>query len=103
HQTDADAQRGRVSRATEHALLDIEDRLAEFITGILQRRIAGIAGDRKYGFEGSFQTRGFTRFAALVLLQEGAIRIKLDGQEVGHLHDFGKLAEILADPLFLSK
>ena len=37
-----------------------------------------------------------------ILLQEVVIGIKLDRQQVGHIHYLGQFAKILADAFFLS-
>jgi hypothetical protein len=44
-----------------------------------------------------------TRILGRVGLQELAVRIQLDGQQVGHLEDARPLAEILADALLLGE
>ena len=96
------AQRHGEGHATQHALLDVERRLAQAIADVLQGSVAGVADDREYRFEGRMQADVAELFLAHPLLQEFAVRIQLDGQEVRHIHDIRQLAKVLADTFFLS-
>ncbi|RMW02436.1 hypothetical protein ALP03_200185 [Pseudomonas amygdali pv. tabaci] len=101
-QTDLDPQRYCVSHTAQHAFLDIKCRFAQAITYILQRSIAGVADDRENGFEGCMQTDVAELIFGRSRLQEFAIRIQLDGQEIRHIHYVRQLAKVLADTFFLS-
>ncbi len=101
-QTDLDSQRYCVSHTAQHAFLDIKCRFAQAITYILQRSIAGVADDRENGFEGCMQTDVAELIFGRSRLQEFAIRIQLDGQEIRHIHYVRQLAKVLADTFFLS-
>lgn len=96
------AQRHGEGHATQDALLDVERRLAQAIADVLQGGVAGVADDREYRFEGRMQADVAELFLAHPLLQEFAVRIQLDGQEVRHIHDIRQLAKVLADTFFLS-
>ncbi|VDM15228.1 unnamed protein product, partial [Wuchereria bancrofti] len=101
-QTYFHAQRHGEGHATQDALLDVERRLAQAIADVLQGGVAGVADDREYGFEGRMQADVTELLLAHPLLQEFAIGIQLDGQEVRHIHDIRQLAKVLADTFFLS-
>jgi hypothetical protein len=102
-QAHLDAQRGRVGEAAELALLDVEHRLAEPVAHVLEVRVAGIADDREHAAERRVQADLVTPVLGRVGLQELAVRIQLDGEQVGHLEDARPLAEILADALLLGE
>ena len=98
-----DAQRGRVGEAAELALLDVEHGLAEPVAHVLEQRVARIADDREDAAESGMQADLVAPVLGRVGLQELAVRIELDGQQVRHLEDARTLAEILADALFLGE
>ena len=101
-QANLDAQRGGVSHAAQLALLNIERRRTEAVADILKRCIAGEALNRKHGLECRVQTDLVTLVGRTILLEEVVIGIKLDRQQVRHIHHLGQFAEILADAFFLS-
>src|SRR5690606_2708350 len=101
-QTDFHTQRHGEGHATQHALLDVERRLTQAIADVLQGGIAGVADDREYGLEGRMQANVAELLLAHSLLQEFAVRIQLDGQEIRHIHHVRQLAKVLADTFFLS-
>src|SRR3990167_5492533 len=80
----------------------VKCRIAQAITNILQGRIAGVADDREHGLEGRMQADVTKLVLGRSRLQEFAIRIQLDGQEIRHIHDIRQLAKVLADTFFLS-
>ncbi len=98
-----DPQRGRVGQAAQLAFLHVEHRLAEPIAHVLERRVARIARDREHALEGGVQAAIDARILGRVGLQEAAIGIELDGQQIRHTEDPRLLAEILADALFLGE
>ena len=55
HEAHLDAQRRRIGQAAQLAFLDVEYRLAQAIAHVLERRVAGIAGDREHAVEGGMQ------------------------------------------------
>ena len=95
-------QRDSECHATQDTFLHIEGRLAQAIADVLQGSIAGVADDREYRFEGRVQADVAELILGCSRLQEFAIRIQLDGQEVRHIHDVRQLAKVLADTFFLS-
>ncbi len=95
-------QRDREGHTAQDTFLHIESRLAQAIADVLQGSIAGVADDREYRFEGRMQTDVAELILGCSRLQEFAIRIQLDGQEVRHIHDVRQLAKVLADTFFLS-
>ena len=101
-QTNFYPQRYGVRYATQHAFFDIKCRLAQAITDVLQRSIAGVADDRENGFEGRMQAHVAELIFSRSRLQEFTIRIQLDCQEIRHIHDVRQLAKVLADTFFLS-
>ena len=102
-QAHLDAQRRRVGQAAQLALLDVEHRIAEAVAHVLENRVAGVAGDREHALERSVQPVLVAAFLGRVGLQELAIRVELDRQQVGHLEDALPLAEVLADTLLLGE
>jgi hypothetical protein len=103
HQAHLDAQRGRVGEAAQLALLDVEHGLAEAVAHVLEEGIAGVTDDREHAAERRVQADVVAAFLGGVRLQELAIGIELDGEQVGHLEDARPLAEILADALLLGE
>ena len=99
HETHLHAQRRRVGEAAQLALLHVEARLAKAVGDVLQTRIARVAGDRENALEGRMQTHVRARFLGLVLLEELAVGIELDGEQVRRLEDAALLAVVLADAL----
>ncbi|MNG12300.1 hypothetical protein D3C84_959040 [compost metagenome] len=95
-------QRHGECHAAQHALFYVKCRIAQAITNILQGRIAGVADDREHGLEGRMQADVTKLVLGRSRLQEFAIRIQLDGQEIRHIHDIRQLAKVLADTFFLS-
>ena len=102
-QAHLDAQRRRVGQPAQLALLDVEHRLAEPIAHVLERRIARIARDREHALECGVQTDARARFLGRVRLQEPAIGIELDGQQVRHSRMPGCLPKSLRMRFFSVK
>ncbi|MDT4829235.1 hypothetical protein FQZ97_626500 [compost metagenome] len=96
------AQRDGEGHAAQHALLHVECRLAQAIADVFQGCVAGIADNRENGLEGRMQTDVTDLILACACLQEFAIGIQLDGQQIRHIHDVRQLAKVLADTFFLS-
>ncbi|MCY1501411.1 hypothetical protein D9M68_354870 [compost metagenome] len=95
-------QRDGEGHAAQHALLHVECRLAQAIADVFQGCVAGIADNRENGLEGRMQTDVTDLILACACLQEFAIGIQLDGQQIRHIHDVRQLAKVLADTFFLS-
>ncbi|MND97655.1 hypothetical protein D3C80_899800 [compost metagenome] len=102
HQTHFHAQRYGEGHAAQYAFLDIECRFAQAITDVFQGGIAGIADNRENGLEGRMQADVAEMLLASARLQEFAVRIQLNGQQIRHIHDVRQLAKVLADTFFLS-
>ena len=101
-QTDFYPQRYGIGYAAQRTFLDIKSRLAQAITDVLQSSIAGVADNRENRLEGRMQANVAELVLGRPCLQEFAIRIQLDGQEIRHIHDIRQLAKVLADTFFLS-
>ena len=99
HEAHLHAQRRRVREATQLALLHVETGLTKAVGDVLQTRVARVAGDRENALEGRMQTHVRARFLGLVLLEELAVGIELDGEQVRRLEDAALLAVVLADAL----
>jgi hypothetical protein len=103
HEAHLDAQRRGVGESAQLAFLDVEYRLAEAVAHVLERRVAGIAGDRENAVESGVQAD----FVALgfrdVRLQESPVRIQLDRQQIRRAEDARALAEILANALLFGE
>ncbi len=97
------AQRSRIREAAQLALLHIEHRVAEAIAHVLENRIARVAGDRKHALERGVQARVVAAILSDIGLQELAIGIQLDREQVRHLEDALPLAEVFTDALFLGE
>ena len=97
------AQRGGVGEPAQLALLDVEHRLAEPVADVLERSVAAVARDREDALEGSVQADRVAVVLRLVGLEELAIRVELDGQQVRRVENARLLAKVLADALFLGK
>ncbi len=97
------AQRRAVTHATRTALALVERGLAEAVAHILQRRVAGIADDRKHRFQRGVQAMLLALAARPAFLQELAVRIGLDRQQRRYAEHDRALAEILADALLLGE
>src|SRR5690554_2001278 len=96
------AQRNRIGHATQHTFLDVESRLTQPVTDILERRITGIADNGENRFEGRVQTDITNAVLVRVGLQEFPVGIQLDRQQIGHVHHMRQFAKVLADTFFLS-
>ncbi|MCY1437100.1 hypothetical protein D9M71_532490 [compost metagenome] len=95
-------QRDGEGHTAQHALFHVECRLAQAIADVFQGSVAGIADNREYGLEGRMQADITDLILACARLQEFAIGIQLDGQQIRHIHDVRQLAKVLADTFFLS-
>ena len=96
-------KRGGVGEAAQLAFLDVEHRLAEPVAHVLQGCVAAVAGNREHALECGVQSDALARLFRLVDLQELAIRIELNGQQVRRVENARLLAKILADALFLGE
>lgn len=101
-QTHFHPQRYGKGHAAQHAFLDVKCRLAQAIADVFQGGIAGIADNRENGLEGRMQADVAEMLLAGARLQEFAVRIQLNGQQIRHIHDVRQLAKVLADTFFLS-
>ena len=103
HEAHFDAQRRRVGQAAQLAFLDVEHRLAQAIAHVLERRIAGVAGNGEHAVESGVQAD----FVALgfrdIRLQESPVRIQLDRQQVRRAENARTLAEVLANALLFGE
>ena len=101
-QAHLDAERAGIGHTTELTFADIEDRRAQSIIDVFQRRIAAVADNGEDGFERRVQAvvqailKGHTRLRKL------AIGIELNRQQVGQIHNLRHRAEVLADAFLLS-
>src|SRR3569833_358389 len=98
-----DALRGSVGQTAQLTLFHIKYRLSESVADVFERSITGVAGDRKHALEGSEQPDLVATYLGLVGLQERAIGVELDGEQVRHLENARLFAEILADTLLLGE
>ena len=98
-----DAQRSGVGEAAQLALLDVEHRLTEPVAHVLERGVPGVARDRKHALERGVQPDPVAVVLGLVDLEELAIRVELNGQQVGRVENARLLAKVLADALFLGE
>ena len=101
-QANLDTQRSGIGHATQLTLFDIERWRTETVAHVLQGRIAGEALDREHGLERRVQANLVALVGRTILLEKVVVGIKLDGQQVRHIHHLGQFAEILADAFFLS-
>ncbi len=102
-QAHLDAQRGGIGQPAQLALLDVEHRLAEPVAHVLEGSVAAVARDREDALEGSVQADRVAVVLRLVDLEELAIRVELDGQQVRRVENARLLAKVLADALLLGK
>src|SRR6185312_17109022 len=77
--------------------------LAEAVAHVLERSVSGVARDREDTLERGVQAHAGPVVLGLVGLQERAIGIELDGEQVGRVEHGRLLAEVLADALLLGK
>ena len=103
HEPNLDAQRRRIGEAAQLAFLDVEHRLAEPIAHVLERRVAGVAGDREYAIEGRVQADLVTTRLRRIRLQESPVGIELNRQQVWRAEDARTLAKVLADALLFGE
>ena len=59
HQSHQHAQRRGIGQATDLALLDVENRIADAIADVLELDVTAEADNRKNRFEGALQTGAF--------------------------------------------
>ncbi len=97
------AQRGRIGHSPQLALLDVENRLAEPVAHVLERRVPGVALDGKNRFERRMETFVLARLRLRVRLKKFAIGIDLNGQQKRRVQNTRTLSEILTNPLSLGK
>jgi len=103
HQTQFDPQRCRIGGSAKLALLDVKHWRPEPIIHIFQRRIAGIADDWENGIEGGLQPLIGTLVCWNILLQELAIGVDLDSQQIRDIQNVAPLPEIFTDAFFLGE
>src|SRR3954470_14637778 len=101
--TNLDAQRRGIGEATELALFHVKYGVTEAIAHVLQDRVARIALDREHGLESRMQSDVLALLFGFVGLEEGAVGIELNGEEVRRLEDAALLAKVLADALLLGE
>ncbi len=103
HEPHLDAQRRCIGQSAQLAFLHVEHRFPEPIAHVLERRVAGVARDGKYTVESRVQAY----FVALgfrgIRLQESAVRIQLDRQQVWRTEDARTLTEVLTNALLFSE
>ncbi len=103
HQAHLDAQRRRIGQAAQLAFLDVEYRLAQAIAHVLERRVAGVAGNGEHAVESGMQA-DFVAFGFRdVRLQESPVRIQLDRQQVRRAEDARTLAKVLTNALLFGE
>jgi hypothetical protein len=102
-QANAHSQWRSVGGTTQLAFFDVEYRSAERVIHIFKARGARIAFDRKHGFERRVQAGVDPPVGRDVGLGKLPIGIQLNRQEIRLLHNFGQLAEVLANPFLFSK
>ena len=98
-----DPQRRRIGDAALLTLLDVEGRLAEAVVDILQTRVAGITLDRKDGIQRRMNPPILAPGRRHIELQEIAIGIELDRQQIRHVLHRRQLGEVLAKALFFGE
>ena len=103
HEAHLDAQRRGVGEAPQLAFLDVEYRLAEAVAHVLERGVAGIAGDWKYAVEGGVQAHVVAAGLGRIGLQEPAIGIQLDRKQIRRAENARALAKVLADALLFGE
>ena len=103
HQAHGHAQRRAVGQAAVAALALVERRLAELVADVFQPGVAGVAGDREHRLQGGVQAALLALAGRGEFLQELAVGVHLDRQQVGHVQHGPALAEVLADPLLLGE
>ena len=103
HQPQPHSQRRGVSQSAQLAFADVEHRFAQPIADILQPRVARIADDGEYRAKSGVQSRHLAFSWRHLGLQELAVRIQLDRQQVGHFENAGAFAEVFTDTSLFSK
>src|ERR1700722_19022001 len=103
HEAHFYAQRSGVGEAAQLAFLHVEHRIAEAIAHVLERRVARIAGDREHAVEGGVQTDIVAAGLRRIRLQEPAVRIQLDREQIRRAEDARTLAEVLTDALLFGE
>src|SRR5262249_16873397 len=103
HQAHLDAQRRGIGQPAQLALLDVEHRLAQPGAHVLERGVAAVARDREHAAESGVQTDRIAAVLRLVDLEELAIRVELNGEQVRRVENARLLAEVLADALLLGE
>ena len=103
HETHLDAQRRRVGEAAQLAFLDVEHRLTQPVAHVLERRVAGVAGDRKHAIEGRVQADLVAARLGRIRLQEAPVGIELNRQQIWRAEDARTLAKVLADALLFGE
>ena len=97
------AQRRAVAHAARTALALVERRLAQTIVDVLERGRARIARDREHRLQRGVQALVLARVRIAVGLQELAIGIDLDREQIRNIEHRRTLAEILADALLFGE
>ncbi len=92
-------QRNRVGDPTQLTFIHIEWRFAEFIGNVFQGGVARVAGDRKDRLKGCMQAFFQPLGRRDLSLQETAVGVHLDGEQIGNFHHPPEIPEFLADAL----
>ncbi len=103
HQPQPHPQRSGVGQSTQLTFADVEHRLAQPVTHVLQPGVARITDDREHRAESGVQSHVPAFSRRYLGLQKLTIRIQLDRQQVGHLEDAGTPAEIFTNASLFSK
>src|SRR3984957_2836316 len=103
HEAHFDAQRGRVGESAQLAFLDVEHGFAKAIAHVLERRVAGVAGNGEYAVERGMQADFVALRFGDVRLQEPAVRIQLDREQIWRAENARTLAEVLANALLFGE
>src|ERR1700723_155791 len=103
HEAHFHAQRGRVGQTTQLAFLDVEHRLAQAVTHVLERGVPGIAGNGEHAVEGGVQPDFIAFGFRSIRLQESPVRIQLDRQQVRRAEDARTLTKVLTDALLFGE
>src|SRR5260370_6562082 len=99
HEAYFDAQRSRVGQSAQLAFLDVEHRFAQTIAHVLERRVAGVAGNGEHTVEGGVQADFVALGLRDIRLKESPVRIQLDRQQIRRAENARPLAKVLTNSL----
>src|SRR5260370_26279262 len=103
HQAYLDAQRGRVGQSAQLAFLDVEHRFAQAIAHVLERGVAGVAGNGAHTVEGGVQADFVALGLRDIRLQESPVRVQLDRQQIRRAENARPLAKVLTNALLFGE